>query len=430
MTLLKYLSVFWSFAHVLVLLILLFEFRYSTKKTAALTVAFMLPLTVLNLALFFVVGTEMMIRLLVATCVLPCLLFFFILSKHRDGRVLFTFCGVGSVCYEIMMISNLMDYYLFGNTYIATLVIRLVAFPLLEIAVYKKLRPTFLVVQRGVRGGWYIFSAVSALFYAMLLLMSGYPTPMTSRPNDLPVIIIALVLMPLMYLNIFQLLYRQQKLYELSEKDNILRLQVANMQQRVEQLAEADEKFRIERHDMRHRLSVIAEMVSNGNYDEVREYISKSEKKLKETGMMRWCANPVLDAVLTSYFRKAEEKGIEIRANIAIPAASSIDAVELSTVFANAIENAIIACEKLPKEERYIEVKVLSHPQFMMMISNPYTGNVKKNEKGVPISKRTGHGFGTRSITAFCEKHGAFYEYKMDNNVFMLSIVMSESDGK
>ena len=58
----------------------------------------------------------------------------------------------------------------------------------------------------------------------------------------------------------------------------------------------------------------------------------------------------------------------------------------------------------------------------LQQISNRFDGVVEFDKDGLPISRQEGHGFGTRSIAAFCEKYGAFYEFKATRDTFYLRI--------
>lgn len=94
-------------------------------------------------------------------------------------------------------------------------------------------------------------------------------------------------------------------------------------------------------------------------------------------------------------------------------------------VLANAIENAIHACEKLPEDkDRFIRVKKVSSLQLALEIVNSYTGKVAFDENGLPISTETGHGLGTRSISAFVEKHDGMIEYNADDTLFRLRMLV------
>jgi len=140
MTFLKDFSVLWSLLHTLLLFLLLFESRYPRKKTVILSLVTMLPLILVNTVIFVIIGAERYMTALLLTCSLPSLIFFWFLAKHRDGRFFFTFCMVDSIILEIIYITNILDFYL-GNTYIVMFAVRIICIPLLELLIYKKLRP-------------------------------------------------------------------------------------------------------------------------------------------------------------------------------------------------------------------------------------------------------------------------------------------------
>ena len=422
MTLLRDLSTMWASTHSLVLFVLLFESRYSVKKTTTLTLTAMLPLLLANFALLFILGPEKMGVLLLLTCSLPSLIFFWFLARHRDGRFFFTFCLADTLILEIIHITSILDFYL-GNTYIFMALSRLIACPLLEIFVLKRVRAVYHEVQQTVRRGWYTLAAIGMLFYVVLSLSMTHPTAITQRPEYLPAYVLLLILMPVIYNHIFNTLRHQQAAYELAENDKILKLQIANLATRMEVLSAAENKHRMERHDFRHKLKIIATLVENRQYDELPSLLAEYTQAVQELQAKHYCSNPVLDAVLSSYLQEAERKGIRVTTAISLPSPLPVGDAELATVFANAIENAIHACLLLNEDQRTLEIKVLVKPRFMFQISNSFNGHISFDKNGVPISLSDGHGFGTRSIVTFCEKNNAFYEFKADHRTFSLRIM-------
>lgn len=406
----------------LVLFLLLFSSRYSRKKTVLLSLCGMVPLLLFNFALLYFLGAEKMATLLLLTCSLPSMIFFWFLSQYRDGRFFFAFCFSDTLILELLHVTLVLDFYL-GNSYIFLIISRIVLCPLLAILVYKWIRPLFKSIQKYIRKGWYIFTAISLIFYVVLSLSVSYPEKITERPEYLPAFILLLILMPMLYINIFSTLRHQQQLHEIADQDNILQLQVANMTARVEEFSAADEKFRIERHNFRHKMQTISRLVDNQQYDELRDLVEEYADTVGETQVRRYCSSPVIDAVLASYLQRAEAKGIQVSTGISFPADIPVSETELATVFANAIENAINACEKVPEGQRFIKVQVLSIPRLMIQISNSCRRPVAMNEQGIPISREEGHGFGTRYIVAFCEKNDALYEFKNDQGTFALRLV-------
>lgn len=417
---LRGISLVWSMAHAVVLFILLFESRYSARATRIVTLATMVPLALANLLLALSLDVEVMGVVLLGTMSLPSLVVFWILAKHRDGRFFFTFCLVDTVVLEIVYLTQILNYYVTPDSNLLMFLLRLVAFPALEWIVYKKLRPTFLAVERHTKRGLGVFALIGALFYILMSLMMNVPTSVTQRPEQLPAVILLFILIPVIYLHFISTLGNLQNLHEKSEQENILKMQVSNLVSRVNEFSAADDKFRMERHNFRHKLKTLASLIKSGQNEECLTLLSEYEEALDKTKIKRYCQHPVLDAVLSAYLQKAEEKGIAVRTGIAFPDEIPVNEAELATAMANALENALNACDRVAKEKRFIDVNVLNHPGFIIQISNSYEGTVEFDEDEIPVNRNHDHGFGTRFIAAFCKKNGGYYQFLADGERFTL----------
>lgn len=406
----------------LVLFMMLFESRYSWRKTILLTLGLMGPLMILNCILLAVMGLEAMGTLVLLTCSLPSLVFFWFLSKYRDGRFFFTFTFADTIILELMDMTAILDFFL-GNTYIFMAVSRLLLCPVLALFFWKCLRPRYLRLQKNVTNGWYTFVAISLIFYILMSISMSVPSHITQREDQLPGFILLLILLPFLYGHIFTTLHNQQLAHEAAEKENVLSLQVASLLSRVDEFSAANELLREERHNFRHKMRTVATLADSGEYEKLKALTAEYLKSEAEQSLENYCSHTLLDAVLSSYLREAKRKNIRVTVKAAFPDTLPGNESELATVFANALENAIYACEKLPPEDRFIEVKVIHLPCFMFQISNSFGGNILFNEKGIPVSHRKEHGFGTRSIVTFCEKYNAFYEFNTKDQEFILKVI-------
>ena len=166
MSILRDISLFWSMAHTLVMFMILFESRFSRKKTNILIGAFMGPLMVANGILALVVPPDVGGTLLLATISLPSLIFFLIIAKKRDGRFFFTFCMVDTIVLEVIYVSQVINFHTTPDSYIVMFLIRLAAYPLLEGFMWKKLRAPYREVQRQTKNGWWLFTTIAAIFYS------------------------------------------------------------------------------------------------------------------------------------------------------------------------------------------------------------------------------------------------------------------------
>lgn len=425
MTILKDISILWSLFHTLILFLFLFESRYPKNKAMTLTLSTMIPLILANLALAIYLDSTTYSMLMLLTLSLPSFIIFWFLSKYRDGRFFFTFCMVDTVVLEIIYITNILNYYITPDTNILMFTVRLLAYPLLELFVYKKLRPMYLEVQRYTKNGWGIFAIIGVTFYVAITLLTNYPTPVTDRPEYLPVLSLLFILMPVIYMHIVSTFRNQQKLHEAIDQENILKLQANNMTARIEELSAAEEKFRIERHNFRHKMQTIASLTEKKQYKKLISLVMEYNESIKETQVKHYCSNVIIDAVLSSYLRKAENAGIKVTTSIALPEKFNFSEAEFATVFANAIENAINACKKMSEGECFISIKTISSPRFMIQISNSFDGQIQFDENNIPVNYEEDHGFGIRYIIAFCEKNEFFYNFNVTDKTFGLQMVCS-----
>lgn len=408
---------------VIVIFLILFEPRYSLKRYLCSLIPFMAVWFGFNLYVLFSCGVDTQGKYTLFTATLPSLLYFWVVAKHRDGRFFFTFCLVDTTLIWVMLVTGLIDYAV-GSEGLVNFVLRIVSFPALIFVAWRFARKPYLALLSGVSRGWWLFSAMTGLFYVTLTVMAGIPTNLRHRPDDMPAAVMVLILLPLTYTTIFVVLRQQDELFRIGERQRTFELQASMMEKRMTELCDAEKKFRIERHNLRHRLMAIAAMLQQNDTAAALDYIGVSQEALNATAVERYCDDPALDAILSSYFRRAEELGIQVDTYINLPARLPMSAAELSTVFANALENMIHAVKELPEEKRRIICKCIDRPCLMMEFSNPCKEDVRLGSDGLPIPQRTGHGIGTRSIAAFAEKYNAVCTFQVENGWFKLRLAL------
>ena len=423
MTLLRDISTLLASLFSFVLFMILFQSRLPRRRTMVLTLCTMVPLLLVNFILFFLVGAEEMTTLMLLTCSLPSLVFFWTIAKYRDGRFFFTFCMVDTLILEILFLTTIIDFFL-GDTYIFTILSRTILCPILAFVVYQWVRPVYLSIQNRITKGWYTFTAIALIFYIALSLSMSVPTMITQRQEQLPAFLLLLSLMPTIYIHIFTTLLDQQRIHKAAHDQAIMDLKVEKLTARIEELNAADEKFRMERHNFRHKLNTIAGLVEQGNHEELKVLLARYYKDIQETQVVRYSHHAIVDAVLAHYLAQAQRNNIAASVHVHFPDTLPVDETELAAVFANALDNAINACCQMPQDQRHIEVKVLNVPRFMIQFTNGCQGEILFSENGLPLTTEEDHGYGTRYIAAFCEKNRAFCEFNAENDCFTLRILL------
>ncbi len=422
MTLLE-ISQIWSLLHMVPIFLLFFKSKYPPRFTIITVSSIAVALVTVCVVYIRIFRPESFILSALLFCTVPSLILFYLLSEYRDGRFFFTFCLADTSFLWIAQVTVLLDH-LFGGTHVMLLISRLVMFPAFELLQWKKLRRPYLELQAYLPGAWWPITAIAAGYY-LLLDFSAVPmvSPLPS-PVEVFRLVLILIMMPVTYLALLFSLRRQMLYYETRNKRDLLAAQVSGLEGRISAVQAAEEAIRIERHDLRHKLLAVEDMIRRGGKDEALDYIHTLQGEVEYAKPEKWCADPLLDAVFSSYFAQARQQGIRVKAKIAIPEKLSVDAAELSTVFANALENAIHACAALPEGQRELVCTCISHPSLMFEIANPYRGTIRFDEHGQPMAQAIGHGIGTRSIAAFCEKHDACCAYETRDGWFHLKIAL------
>lgn len=423
MPILRDLSIIWALLHVLVLFVSLYESRYSMKKTIILTASFMLPLVAINAVACVLLGTVKYANLVLLLCTLPSLIFFFILAKNRDGRFFFTFCLADTVSYEIIVITTLLEYYICGNQFILMFVLRLIAFPVLEIVMWKYWRKMYLNAQTIVTKGWGLFTIPAALFYVIIVVMSSYPSIIYERPHDVLPIILVMILMPTMYLIIFKVLLNQQKLVEEQEKKRNIEIQTQLLQNELE----IDQKYLRQaqrtQHDYRHHNRMILQFAQSNDVKSIIDYIDDLDD-CELYSDIRYCDNICVDNILRFYIGNAQSAGITVKYDVDIDESTNIQDVDLVAILANVLENAIHAAEAV-KVNKTIDITIHKKGiKLLIKCVNTATGPIRF-ENGLPKRKK-GNGVGVQSILQSAEKYRGDVSFDFKDDLFTCHVILND----
>ena len=313
---------------------------------------------------------------------------------------------------------------LLGGTLRSSAILLLFSYAAMIFLEFFFLRSYFLDRIEIITKGWGILALIPSSFLLLVMVLILYPTHYTQNPSFAILFYLSGAVILIIYYAVFQYLQTQYQ-YQMDEQNReIWEIQMQGIKKHAEDTKRnAEEVKRIwqETHQM---LSGIAALAKEGNAEAILSFVTASSALNPLTAPAHYCSDPILNATLTAYLGKAENSGITVRLQLAIPEMLPVDSAELSICFANALENAIKACEELPKNERKIIIRCIHKPAFMFEIENPYKGRITFGRNGLPNSTQSGHGIGTRSIMAFCEKHNAFYDFSAEGGWFKVMITL------
>ena len=134
--------------------------------------------------------------------------------------------------------------------------------------------------------------------------------------------------------------------------------------------------------------------------------------------------NDFLDIVVRDKARQAKENQIDFSAVIHFEQGGFLEPVDISTIFGNALDNALEASLKLPPERRLITVKAeCVRDMFSVMVENNCLPDGSGYEKTSKEDKFL-HGFGIRNIRQAVEKYSDQCLIRREKDYFQLKILL------
>lgn len=313
---------------------------------------------------------------------------------------------------------------LLGGTLLSSAILLLFAYVAMIFLESFFLRSFFLTRIEIITKGWEILCLIPSSFLLFVMVLVLYPVHYTQNPSFVLLFYLTGAVILIIYYAVFQYLWTQYQYQMDKQNREILEIQMQGIKKHAEDTKRNAEEVESVWQDIHRMLSGIAVLAREGNAEAILNFVAESSALDLPTPPAHYCSDPILNATLTAYLNKAENSGITVDLHLAIPETLPVDSAELSICFANALENAIKACEELPENERKIILRCIHKPAFMFEIDNPYKGQITFGRNGLPNSTKTGHGLGTRSIMAFCEKHNAFYDFSTEGGWFKVMITL------
>ena len=199
------------------------------------------------------------------------------------------------------------------------------------------------------------------------------------------------------------------------------------------QYRESQEETRAFRHDMRNNLTLLAGLMQEKKYEEAEQYIRDLNGELAALSPRIVTGDDMLDSLISSKLGELERQGIVLTVNGVIDGGLNWKPIDICAVFANALDNAMRACQSVPEDsQRYIRISFRkTELQRVITIANSVAKPVDcaklLSGEGRYTTKTDNnrHGFGMHNIRRTVEKYGGILKASCEDNEFRLTIVLT-----
>ena len=400
------------------------EISKVERKKLSLLSLLILVCIVSNVAVFTQLGVQAYARFYPLLVHLPVFLAFSLISKFRGVKLFFALLTSIIMVAPARLVATLVGAVSQDSDLLYSAA-WLISCAVMIVLVYKYFRAPFSYMLRYNDKGWLGFCAIPTIYYVSTYSSGRYNF---AAPETRSTFINFAALVAITFLSYFLTMTIFKKTREntlLYNEQALLNTQTEYSKRYIEQLKLSQDLTNVYRHDLRHHLQLINAYLASNNRDEVEHYMTALSSNLEDTVVTEFCANITANLILSAFVARAEGDGIILSIKAHIPSKTSVLNTDLCIVISNGLENALNATryvEGSAKKEITLSCQV-KNGRLLLRITNPFSG-VVTFENGLPVTQSAGHGIGTKSIALITEKYNGMHEFKAENGMFSLSVIL------
>lgn len=209
--------------------------------------------------------------------------------------------------------------------------------------------------------------------------------------------------------------------YELEATENLMQRQY----EQYRQFRANDESLHRVYHDLKHQIAFLR---TESNDARKEERLQAMEEAIQQHEAVSNSGNGVLDTLLTSKNLTCMEKKITMTCYADGRLLGFMDAMDICSLFGNAIDNAVECVEQIEDErKRLIHVTVSTQNEMMLIVienccDKPLT--IEHNTISSTKADKGLHGYGLKSIRRTVEKYNGYIKLKQEDDWFSLTAVI------
>ena len=186
------------------------------------------------------------------------------------------------------------------------------------------------------------------------------------------------------------------------------------------------------RHDIINNLQLMDIMMKDGKNEEAREHLETLLGSIKALSPKNITGDEMLDCIVSMKTARMEELGIKYSSDGVLDGGLNMKPMDICSIFANAFDNAIEACTRLPKSApKSIDLNIRRTDKFYHLklenTSIKETDTSTLFDEGSHYTSKDDeniHGFGTKNMKHSLEKYGGMLKADTEKGKFILTIVI------
>ncbi|MCR5279931.1 MAG: GHKL domain-containing protein [Lachnospiraceae bacterium] len=272
---------------------------------------------------------------------------------------------------------------------------------------------------------WWIVSVIAGIFFAFTssVIIHDYSTLHYNKVGMayIAIMLMMFLLLIMLCIVLYFIVDVMIKKAETDDRNHILEMQEKQFESE-QRYIDAERKAR---HDFRQTIYTLKELSTEHDYEAIDEYLSSYIAYLPQKETVDYCHDHALNALFNHYSQLAAYYDTSFNLEVSLPDKLNIETADLCSVIGNILENAILACNDIPSDDRFIHMVVSEEQgrELYIAAANSYDGNVKENNDRYLSTHKGGNGIGLISIAATASKYNGMARFRHDNAIFYSDVM-------
>lgn len=181
-------------------------------------------------------------------------------------------------------------------------------------------------------------------------------------------------------------------------------------------------------HDMKNHMACLYNLILEGKNEEAGEYIMDLNAQVRQIDKELHTSNDIVDAIINEKYINSNKDHISFSIEGKL-LNLTVDAIDICTIFSNAIDNAVEALKNSSVSEKKIQIQFKQQDAMQYIrFRNPIEQDKLAGSFFTTKKDCINHGFGLGNIRMSVEKYKGHMEYFIENDggesFFVLEIIL------
>ena len=281
----------------------------------------------------------------------------------------------------------------------------------------KFLRPRIRAVPAKMKRAWYSISLVSLLFLVVFTSFVIRLYPHSGHTGENIFLFAASVLL---YCSVLWVIFRTIRYMSDEHKMEFISKNAEYLKRQLALAKEKELTAKAIRHDFRHHNRNIASLLKKGDVKEALRYIKQYDESLDVANLKEFCLNATVNAILSSFYARAQKEGVLVSISADISKESPIEDMDFVAILSNLLENALNGCMECGSNgEIRVDIRKVAG-KTVIVCSNPCKPGLMI-ENGMLCNRSTG----IDSVVVAVRKYEGDIHYTLENNTLTVCVILS-----